>query len=121
MAGSLKWFIYTTDNGQDFALWADESNLEVVNGGTQDFPNNGTVLYALPRNVKPRKIRFRNAAGTVQRNIVALTPTIFAGVSGTSSYTDPVSGETLIIAGKVGEAIRVPIGIDTGLIDGDAT
>ena len=55
MAGSIKWFVYTTDSGQDFALKADESNLEAVNGSVQDMPGTATTTFALPRNVKPRK------------------------------------------------------------------
>lgn len=121
MAGSQKWFVYTTNGGQDFALFRDESNLEHVNAGTQDFPNDGSVIYALPRNVQPRYCRYRNTANTVSRNIVALTLTIFNGVAAGDSFTDPVSGQVLILAEKVGERIRVPIGQDTGINDGDAT
>jgi hypothetical protein len=121
MAGSMKWFVYTTDAGDDFALWRDESNLEVVNAGTQDMPDTPTVTYSLPRNVKPRLARFASADGLVTRNIVCLTSTIFDGLGAGSSYTDPVSTKTLTLTAKVGESIRLPVGVDSGLTDGDAS
>jgi hypothetical protein len=121
MAGSMKWFVYSTDAGDDFALWRDESNLEAVNSGTQDMPDSPTVTYALPRNVKPRYARFASADGLVSRNIVCLTPTIFDALAAGSSYTDPVSSKTLNLIAKVGESIRIPVGVDSGLTDGDAS
>jgi hypothetical protein len=121
MAGSLKWFVYTTNSGDDFALYRDESNLEAVNAGTQDYVDATTVQYALPRNVYPRYLRFRSADGLVSRNIVALTSTIYDAVAANSSITDAVSGKTLILSEKVGERIRYPKAVDTGLTDSDAT
>ena len=121
MAGSLKWFVYTDDAGTDWAIFRDESNTENVNAGTQDFPNNGTIINAVPKNLQPRYVRFRNAEGTVARNIVALTVTIYNALAAGSTITDQVSGETLLLTEKVGERRRIPIGPDTGLTDGDAT
>lgn len=122
MAGSVKWFVYTTDSGDDFAAKLDESNTEEVNGGTQDFPAVPPTQYALPRNVEPRKAIYRSADGTVTRAIVCLTSAIFAGVdTGKPSFEDPVSGLTVFLRRKVGEVVSLPFGVDTGLIDGDAT
>jgi len=121
MAGSKKWFIYTTDDGTDFAILRDESNVEGTNAGTQDYPDGGTVKYSLPGNVKPRRIYFANAAGTIRREVVCLTQTIFDAVNGGSTMTDGVSGQTLTVSLKRGEEIALPRGVDTGLTDGDAT
>jgi hypothetical protein len=121
VAGSKKWFIYTTDDGTDFALLRDESNVEGTNAGTQDYPDGGTLKYALPRNVKPRRIYFSNPAGTIRREVVCLTQTIFSAVAAGSTMTDQVSGTTLQISLKKGEEITIPKGVDTGLNDGDAT
>jgi len=121
MAGSMKWFVYTTNSGDDFAVLRDESNLELVNGGTQDYVDATSVEYALPSNVKTRYLRFRSADGTVSRNIVALTQTIFNAVAAGSDVTDAVSGKTLYLTEKVGERVRTPFAVDTGLTDGDAS
>lgn len=123
MAGSLKYFVYTTDEGDDFGLKADESNTEAVNGAVQDFPAGAPpTLYTLPRNVQPRYLTYRSVDGTVTRKIYALTAAIFAGAEGAvASYADPVSGLTLNLTRKTGEVISYPFGADTGITDGDAT
>ena len=122
MAGSIKWFVYTCDDGSDFALKADESNVEAVNGSTQDFPGTPPTKYALPRNVKPRRAYYTSADGTVTRGIVCLTTSIYNGVDAAQpTITDAVSGLTLSLKRKKGEEISLPFGADTGLQDGDAT
>lgn len=122
MAGSIKWFVYTTDAGDDFAIKLDESNTEGVNGGTQDFPAVATVQYALPRNVKPRTLIYQNTDRTITRRVVALTQAIFGGaITGAPTLTDAVSGQTLSLFRQVGEELSLPFGADTGLDDGDAT
>lgn len=121
MAGSQKWFVYTTDSGTDFAVYRDESNTETVNGGTQDYVAATTTQFALPRNVKPRYITYANAAGTIRRDVIALTTTIYNGIIAGATMTDQVSGETLSFVRKVGEVVRIPFAFDTGLTDGDAT
>lgn len=122
MAGSIKWFIYTTDTGADYALQADESNVEAVNGGTQDFLNDSTVIYAVPRNVRPRYAVYSNAAGTREIKCVALTTTIYNAIPSTvQSITDPIGGGTLTLKRIRPEVITLPFGQDTGLDDGDVT
>jgi hypothetical protein len=121
VAGSNKWFVYTADDGSDFALFRDESNMEAVNGGTQDYVPATAVVYALPRNVTPRRCNFSNSAGTVRRSVVALTQAIYNGILPNATLTDVVSGETLTLSSKDGERIKLPKAADTGLTDGDAT
>lgn len=123
MAGSRKWFIYTTDNGQDFAIEADESNVEAFAGGTQDYPDTGTPpIYAIPRNLTPRTATFVGQGVNRQLTVPVITPTIYNALNGTSTMPDPFDAdETLTLSFKTPEKIRLPKGPDTGLNDGDAT
>ena len=124
MAGSKKYFVYTTDAGTDFALLADESNTEALNGGTQDYADGVSILYELPRNVRPRRVIYANAAKTRKITCYALTETIFDGaVAGVPTITDPIAGtgSLSIVSIRPEEIKRIPISIDTGLTDGDAT
>lgn len=124
MAGSLKWFVYTTDDGTDFGIKLDESNTEAVNGGTQDYSDSVTIPFALPRNIKPREVFYTNAARTRTIRCVCLTQTIYNGVvgGGVPTIPDPIAGTgTLGLIRANGERLQLPIPLDTGINDGDAT
>lgn len=116
MAGSMKFFEYTTDSGDTFALFADESNVELA-GGAVDLGSGSIIQYELPRNVKPRYARFRSADGLVTRKCYLCT----TGSAINDPITDPVSGLSLSLVAVVSEQTTFPSGIDTGLLDGDAT
>lgn len=124
MAGSKKYFVYTTDNGIDFALLADESNTEAVNAGTQDYADGISIPYELPRNIRPRKLIYANPLRTRKITCYALTTAIFSGAPiGVPTIDDPITaGQTLTLVDAVPEERkRIPISIDTGLTDGDAS
>lgn len=121
MAGSLKWFVYTADDGATFALKGDESNIEGVNGSTGDYDGTSTAIYSIPRNLKPRYATYANIAGTIRKNVVALTTAIFTAIAPGDTITDQNSGQTLILTGKTGEKLTLPKAEDTGLTDNDAT
>lgn len=124
MAGSIKWFVYTSDLGQDFGIRLDESNTEAVNAGNQDYATGVTIPFALPRNIKPRYVEYSNAERTRTIRCVCLTPTIYQGVvqGGVPTITDPIAGTgTLGLLRARGEQIQLPQPLDTGLTDGDAT
>lgn len=124
MAGSKKYFVYTTDAGIDFALLADESNTEAVNAGTQDYADGVTIPYELPRNLKPRRLVYASPDRNRQISCYALTPAIFGGAPvAVPTIADPITpANTLLLIDAVPEERkRIPIAIDTGLIDGDAT
>lgn len=125
MAGSIKWFVYTTDSGDDFGLRLDESNTEAVNGSTQDFVTGLSLVNALPRNIKPREIFYTNPERTRRIRCVALTQTIYNGAitGGVNTIPDPIAGgaSTLGLIGAKGEQIQLPVPADTGLTDGDVT
>lgn len=125
MAGSIKWFVYTTDTGVDYGLKLDESNTEAINGGTQDLITGSTIVPALPRNIKPREIFYTNTARSRTVRCVALTQTIYNAVTGGSVPTigDPIAGGATVL-GLIrarGERIQLPVPLDTGLNDGDDT
>lgn len=124
MAGSKKWFVYTTDQGDDFALLADESNTEALNGATQDFVPGLTLRYAVPRNIEPRAAVYTNLEGTRTIRCYALTQSIYNNIANNAqTIDDPITqGGTLALARLEPERIRLlPIAADTGLDDGDAT
>jgi hypothetical protein len=120
MAGSLKHFKYTCDNGDVFAVLMDESNGEEV--GNADFgpTDAGVITYFLPRNVTPRKATYRTTAGTESATIIVTSNT--ATVSSLPSTITLFSGSQAALTQFVGEVVRpVPTDVDTGLNDGDAT
>lgn len=123
MAGSNKWFVYTTDDGTDFAIQQDESNTEAINGATQDFVAAVAIKYSLPRNIRPRRAYYRSPDGFRTISGVALTQTIYNGIPGNkSSISDPLGTGTLGLVRIRPEIItRLPFAGDTGIDDGDAT
>lgn len=125
MAGSIKWFVYTTDGGVDYALKLDESNTEVVNGGLQDLITGANIVPAVPRNIKPREVYYTNADRTRTIRAIALTQAIYNGIvaGGVPTIPDPIAGgtATLGLIRARGERIQLPVPLDTGLNDGDDT
>lgn len=122
MAGSIKWFVYTTDNGTDFAIEADESNVEAIAAGTQDYPESGSPpVFAVPRNLRPRFAVYSNTAGTRRIKVPVITQTIYNALDGNSTIVDPLGTGNLTLLYKRPELITLPKGNDTGLNDGDAT
>ena len=114
MAGSLKWLQYTTDVGDIFGIFADESNAELA-GTAVDLTGGASALYALPRNVKPRYARYQDATGTIVRKAIIC----IQGTAPTTPIIDPSSGASLELTAIVGEKVRILTGIDSGIIDGD--
>jgi hypothetical protein len=124
MAGSKKWFEYTTDTSDIFAISLDESNTEAVNGAEGDYDGDSTAIYALPRNVSPRYAVYANSDRTRVIRCCVLTQAAFNTVqTNTPTITDPIAGTgNLSLIRKEPERIRLlPIAEDTGLTDGDPT
>lgn len=124
MAGSLKWFVYTTDNGDDFAIRLDESNTEAVNGSQQDYVAGTAFRYNIPRNLRPRAAYYRSPDGVRTVKCIALTQSIYNGIpTAVTSITDPLPpNNTLNLIRIVPERISpLPFANDTGIDDGDAT
>lgn len=119
MAGSIRFFKYTADDGSTWAAQRDESNVEAVNSGV------GIVItpaekYKIPSNLKPRAAVYVDLTGRIRREIIVLTPAVFAALDATTPITDQVSGETLRLKYTKGERVTLPSLSDTALNDGDA-
>lgn len=119
MAGSLRGFRYTADDGTTWAALRDESNVEAINGGV------GGVLtpaekYKIPSNLTPRSAVFVSTDGLIRRDIIVLTAATFAALTATTTVTDQVSGETLNLKLKKGERVQLLSLSDTAILDGDA-
>ena len=123
MAGSIKWFEYTTNDGDTFAIKMDESNGEAV--GNADYTASSTAVFALPRNIKARMARYVSADTLYTRSIPVTDSAASAGTL-PATITAEISGSatpvTLALASFTGEQFTaIPRAEDTGLTDGDAT
>ena len=121
MAGSIKWFEYTDDEGQAWAIQMDESNGEAV--GNTDYTAASTATMELPRNCKSRYARYVDATGRLARNIIVTAAGANATtVPATITVLDALGASvTLFLKTFVGERMtRIPFEADTGLTDGDA-
>lgn len=123
MAGSLKWFQYTDDNGLIYALYADESNVEASQGTGVDYTGTPTLVDAVPRNVRPRFAVYGTTDGLRSIRIPIMTPALLAALPTTApTIPDPIdAGITLVLLRVRPEIRRLPIPNDTGLQDGDIT
>lgn len=121
MAGSLKWFEYTANTTDVFAIFMDESNGEAV--GNVDYTAGSTAVYKLPGNVDPRYARYSSSDNRYGRNIACSTEAILTACPATIDVQDGNGGTvTLSLRQRVGEVVRLlPTDVDTGIDDGDAT
>jgi len=120
MAGSLRWFTYTSDDGTDWAIFADESNVEAANpvvgqGGAPPGQN-----YKPPSNLKLRYAVYANQEGTRTVRVPILTPGIYVALDNADTIPDIDGNGTLAFIRKRPEVISpTPSVFDTGLNDGD--
>lgn len=122
MAGSLKNFEYTADDGTTYAVNMDESNGEAV--GNADFVDASTATTFIPRNLVPRTAIYASADGRLRRTIcITSNAATSATLPSTIDVTDGLGATiTLSLSLFKGETFKtIPKAADTGLDDGDAT
>lgn len=120
MAGSMKWFKYTCDNGDTFGVKMDESNGEAISNTDFGPDDDGAIIYSLPGNVQPRSVIYRTVDGLKSVRIVVTDNNDNLGTL--PSEINLGTGELARLTQFSGEVIRpVPVSFDTGLDDGDLT
>lgn len=122
MAGSRKTVKYTADNGSDYCISVDESNIEMIMGAA--VPADG-AFPALPKGTTARFVRVEDITGKIKRTIPVLTSARFTALTGATALTlgagDVDSGTDVRVRTKVAEKNRfIPRNYDTGKDDGDA-
>lgn len=125
MAGSLRPFLYSSDDGEQYKIKRDESNTETVNAasdqedgvppaGTSSLPDGYETRYALLYQVSDPRIK---------RKVTILSQEVFASLDGGTDYSLAVVGSTpqnFRISSLIGEKREGLTNIDTSQNDGDA-
>jgi hypothetical protein len=116
MAGSIRWFTYTDDYGDQWAIKRDESLTELVNGdvgGTiADFPT-------LPAAIQPRYARYINPSGLGSRTVTILDPNLIGSLVPNFEDVQAAPPRPFHLSFIGGENRTVVLSTDTRLIDGD--
>jgi len=120
MAGSLRWFDYESDDGTNWALFADESNVEAANGAAANGGAPTGQNYKPPANLKPRYAVYSRAGGSTLK-VPILTLAVYNALATGDTIPDPFTANTnLSLVRKRPEVISpLPTVADTGLTDGD--
>lgn len=122
MAGSRKTVKYTADNGSDYCISVDESNIEMIMGAA--VPANG-AFPALPKGTEARFVRVEDITGKIKRTVPVLTLARFTALTGSTPLTlgagDIDELTDVRVRNKVAEKNRfIPRNFDNGKDDGDA-
>lgn len=130
MAGSKKYWLYTDDFGETWAMEADESNMEgwLLDAAPYDvtISNVGAHPYKTPSNLKRRTARFRDPDGRIRTAYPPTRALVQALVENDNSlvsrsFSSSETGTTFTFIGFTNERIApIVVDADTGLNDGDA-
>lgn len=122
MAGSLKFFKYTTSGGTEYALKMDESNGVAI--GNTDLVAADLPIVGLPKNITPRYVLYRSADNLTTRRIPVTANNVdLEDLPANFTVPSAVIGGaaiTVIRQSLVGEVQRPITNLDTGLDDGTA-
>lgn len=120
---SRRWYAYTADNGDVYAVNRDESNTELVST-TADANNVTAGTKPLPKGITARSVIVQNGVGQ-QKECTVLTQAEYADLATGDAFSGTVesgvaAGTSWVIVRKNPELERrQPFNIDTGLNDGD--
>lgn len=120
--GSQRGFAYTDDIGVEYAIRADESNIELLNAASP-VPAVGTV--GTPRDLRIRYVKLIAGNGSTKK-VPILTVAKYNLISIGDTFAAPSIGEenpagtAFVVQQKIPERIlRRVTSLDTGKIDGD--
>lgn len=121
MAGSIKWVLYRSDDGADYAVSMDESNS--IAGGFTDAPA-FVAQKELPKGRKMRYVNVQDPETGVRRKLYLGTPNNPLKNGGKVSLplysAKSVAMKDFVVQSYRGEQARKVFGNDTGLNDGTA-
>lgn len=128
MAGSIKTFVYKTDNGRDCCINMDESNGEAVGNIDFDLPVINPALYlpGIPAGIKPRIARYQSDDGRVSKAIIVCLDSLLVLLPAIINVFFPTSATAVTpveirLKSIQNERAKAYTGVDTGLNDGDFT
>lgn len=123
MAGSIKFFKYTTNGGINYAIKMDESNGEAI--GNTDLVDADLPITELPKGIIARYVLYRSADGLTTRRIPVTANNVdLTALPATITVASPIvaaAGIVLLRQSLVGEIQKPVIAVDTAQLDGDAT
>lgn len=120
---SKRWYPYTADNGDTYAVYRDESNTELVSS-TADAANPTAGTRPLPQGIRARYVTVQNASGQT-KDCTVLTAAEYAALATGDAFSGTAesgvaAGTSWVLVRKTPEIERrQPVNIDTGLTDGD--
>lgn len=116
--GSRKWFNYTSDEGQAYAIERDESNGEATVSGNAILSTITVTAPLIPCRFRPRYVNTVLQSDPTRRKRWDIgVRTVFNDIGAGSTVVDDVG--TWSVTSKVGEKSVIPNLVDTGLTDGD--
>lgn len=122
--GSMRNFPYTDDDGQVWAIKADESNIEMCNSGA-DTLTVPAGTRRLPPDIKRRFIKLV-ADDQTTKTVPILTRALFIAISNGQTFAAPSVGEEsaattpFVVTFRKPETYRNEAFVfDTGKVDGD--
>ena len=114
MAGSIKWMVYTTDQGEALAVKCDESNGNLA--GFQDYEAGSGAAEVMPRGFKMRGVNLISENGLARRrlHVGSVTNGLFTG----DTAGVALNGIQYQVTSTFGEKRPRPFALDTALNDG---
>lgn len=125
MAGSLRPFVYSSDDGNQYKIVRDESNTESLNATSQQedgVPSGDTGAY--PMGFETRyALLYQVSNPNIKRKVTILSQEVFGTLTASTDYSLAVVGNTaqnFRISALIGERRTRLTNSDTGQDDGDS-